>query len=138
MATVATFDIPQRSDIVQGRTRDWTIDLYQADGVTPLVISALDNVRAKLWATDGASPAIEAESLTPGTSFVTVNSVGVVNTTPARVTIRWDNTDTAGLTAGSVYKWELLLVDQSDGSEPKTICMGTCLVRGAATGDVGL
>ena len=87
MATVATFDIPQRSDIVQGRTRDWTIDLYQADGVTPLVISALDNVRAKLWATDGASPAIEAESLTPGTSFVTVNSVGVA-LSKARVALR--------------------------------------------------
>jgi len=138
MATVATFDIAQRMDIVQGRTGGWPLDLYQADGVTPLVISALDNVRAKLWITDGASPAIEAESLTPGTSFVTVNSVGVVNTTPARVTIRWDNTDTAGLTAGNVYKWELLLVDQSDGSEPKTICMGTALIRGAATGDVSL
>lgn len=138
MPTPATFDIPQRDDLVQGRTRDWTLDLYQADGVTPLVISALDNVRAKLWLTDAASPAIEAESLTPGTSFVTVDSVGVVNTTPARITIRWDNSETANLTAGTLYKWELLLVDQSDGSEPKTICMGTVLVRGAATGDVSL
>jgi hypothetical protein len=137
MATAPTFDIPQRLDLVQGRTRDWSFDLYEATGA-PLVISALDNVRAKLWITDAASPAIEAESLTPGTSFVTVNTVGVVNTTPARVTVRWDNTDTAGLTAGNVYKWELLLVDQSDGSEPKTICMGTALIRGAATGDVSL
>ena len=133
---VATFDIAQRSDIVQGRTRDWTLDLYQADGVTPLVIDALDNVRAKLWATDGAAPAIDAESLTPADSYVEIVTNGVVNTTPAKVRIHWHQTDTVGLTAGSVYKFELLLIDQSDGSKAKTICMGTCLVRGAATGDL--
>lgn len=138
MAALATFDIPQRGDIVQGRTRDWTFRLKQGDGATALVIDALDNVRAKLWYTDGASPDIEAESLTPASSKVIVETVGVANTTPARVRVRWHKSDTINLVADRLYKYELILVDESDGSEPKTICMGTVLVRGAAAGDVSL
>lgn len=138
MATLATFDIPQRDDLVQGRTRDWVIRMRQADGKTPLGIDALDNVRAKLWYTDGASPDIEAESLTPADSRVTVETNGVDGVTPARVRIRWHKNDTDALVADRLYKWELILVDESDSSQPKTVCMGTVLVRGAATGDLSL
>lgn len=135
MAANPSFDIPQQLVLVQGRSLPWAFNLYDV-ARAPLVVDALDNVRAKLWTTDGASPAIDAESLTPADSYVEIVTNGVVNTTPAKVRIHWHQSDTAGLTAGAVYKFELLLIDQSDGSKAKTICMGTVLIRGAATGDV--
>lgn len=112
-----------------GRTTDVTLDLYGPDGETPLVLSVSDVVEARLWDTDGASPDWTAN--TSGTeSKVTVVDVGTSGTTPARVTVRFHETQTAAIAAGR-YNFELFVKDDSDGDLSKPLCRGSAVVNGS-------
>jgi hypothetical protein len=204
--------------IEQGRTKKWQIQCYEGDLETELVVEASDVWRFKIWATDGAAPAIEASSLAAATgnftadagtdvctdaahglsngqavrltttdtlpgglalnttywvidkttdtfklsltsggsavditgagvgthtwtrthSSITVDTVGLANTTPATVTVKLDQVDTVGLTADTYYDYELALVDDSDDDKIKTVIRGQILCVGAATGSLGL
>ena len=114
-------------------------DLYDADGETPLVITALDNVRFKVWATDGTTPAIECQSLVPGSgSYVAVTTIGSAGVTPARIVIHLLQADTTTLTVGTQYYGEVILIDQSDGSKAKPLGRFPIRVVGTAAGSVAL
>ena len=110
------------------------LDLYTEDG-TPLAIANDDHVRAKLWATDDATPAIDAE-IGGSTSKVEVVDLGD-SSTPARVKVTFHETDTASLVAGTPYTFELILVDHSDSDLNKALCRAPVDVVGTSTGDVG-
>jgi hypothetical protein len=98
----------------------------------------------KLAATSGGS-AIDITSAGVGThtwtrtrSKITVDSLGVGSTTPATVTVKLDQVDSAGLTADTYYDYELSLVDDSDDDKIKSIIRGKILCEGSATGSLGL
>ena len=120
--------------LMQGRTSEAVIDLYGADG-SPLVLSVTDEIRAVVWSTDDAAPEIEADTGTTD-SKVTVDSVGVVNSTAARVTVRFHQADTADLDAATDYKFELYLLDDSDSDLAKPICRAPVTVSGSSTSSV--
>lgn len=116
-------------DLYVGRTTDVTFDLYGPDAETPLVLQVADDVEARLWDTDGASP--DWTTNTSGSdSKVTVNDVGSSGTTPARVTVRFHQTQTANLAIGR-YNFELFLEDDSDSDLKKPLCRGTAVVNGS-------
>lgn len=126
-------------EVYNTRYTSIVLDIYDPDGETPQAITALDNVRFKVWATDGASPAIECQSLVPGSgSYVAVGTIGSAGVTPARVTIHLLQADTATLTAGTQYYGELILIDQSDSSKAKPLGRFPIRVVGTATGTVAL
>jgi hypothetical protein len=98
----------------------------------------------KLAASSGGA-AIDITSTGTGThtwtrtaSQITVDTVGLANTTPATVTVKLDQVDSVGLTADTYYDWELALVDDSDDDKIKTIVRGKMLCVGSATGSLGL
>lgn len=204
--------------IEQGRTKKWQVECYEGDLSTPLVVQAADVFRFKVWATDGAAPAIDASSLAAATaactandgtdvitsvghglangqavrltttgalpgglalnttywirdattdtfklaatsggaalditsagtgthtwtrtaSLITVDSLGVAATSPATVTVKLDQVDTAGLTADTYYEYELALVDDDDDDKIKTVIRGEMYCAGMSTGGLGL
>lgn len=136
--STATFYQPPL-EIYWKRYTRFTFDIYDADGETPLAIESGDNVRFKVWATDGATPAIECESATPGSgSYVEVVSTGTSGSVPARVTVHLLQTDTDDLTVGTQYYGELLLVDDSDSDRAKPLARMPLSVIGMAAGDITL
>lgn len=217
MAELATFYLDPW-EVFAHRTQDFVIDLYEPDGKKQLVIQSSDNVRFKLWKTNGSAPDLECDSKGPhsatftadattdtitsnahelangdlvrlsnsggalpaglatGTDYyvlntatntfkvsltqggaavditgagtgthtwtvqrskITVNSVGVPSTTPARVTVRLHQNDTDTLTAGR-YDGELALVDDDDDDVIKPVCRMKVDVIGSALGAVGI
>lgn len=116
------------------RTTTLTLDLYTSDG-SPLPIASDDQVRAKIWDVDGTSPEIEISTDTTP-SAIAVDELGDAGT-PARVTIKFHQTDTDGLTPGTAYYFELFLVDHSDSDLAKPLCRADVVVLGTATGDIG-
>jgi hypothetical protein len=115
------------------------LSLYQEDGETPLGIAADDNVRFKVWATDGGVPVIECQSVTPGSgSFVEVVGIGSSGTTPATVVVKLLQADTALLTVGTQYYGELLLIDKSDSNKAKSLTKFPIRVDGTAAGSVAV
>jgi hypothetical protein len=121
-------------ELVENRTTEIVLDLYGADG-SPLVLSVADELRAVVWSTDGAAPEIEADTGTSN-SKVTVDDVGVVNATPARVTVRFHQTDTNALVAATAYTFELYLLDDSDSDLAKPVCRAPVTVSGSSTSSV--
>lgn len=117
------------------RSTEITFDCYDADG-SALVVDVADNVRFKLWSTDDASPLVDAD-IGGATSEVIIDDYGTVGTTPARVRVIIDEADTASLSASTAYKFELILVDNSDSDRNKTICRGDATAYGTATGSTG-
>lgn len=117
------------------RSTEVTFDCYDADG-SAMVIDVADNVRFKVWATDDATPAVDAD-IGGATSEVIVDDYGTINTTPARVRVIIDEAETTNLSTSSTYRFELILVDNSDGDRNKTICRGDVTLYGTATGTVG-
>ena len=116
-------------DLYAGRTTDVTLDLYGPDAETPLVLQSGDDVEARLWQTDGGAPSFSTNKA-GSDSKVTVDNVGVTGTTPARVTIRFHQTQTASLTAGR-YTFELFLEDDSDSDLKKPLCRGFATIKGS-------
>lgn len=137
--STASFILPEKQ-ISFGRYAKIVVLLYEADGETELAIEAGDNVRFKLWATDGAAPAIDAERGSPDgiTSCVEVTTNGVAGVTPARAVIHLESGDTDGLTVGTQYYGEVILVDDSDSDRAKPMGRFPIQVLGTATGDIGL
>jgi hypothetical protein len=123
-------------DLFVRRTTKYTFDLYNEDG-SQLVIAADDNVRAKVWATDDATPDIEAD-IGSTNSEVEVVTLGVPSTTPAQVTVTFHQTDTADLDPAVSYRFELFLVDHSDSDRAKVLCRAEVVVNGSAAGDMGV
>lgn len=110
------------------------LDIY-TDAGSPVAIASDDHLRAKIWATDDAAPAIDAE-LGGSPSKVEVVNLGD-SSTPARIRVTFHETDTASLVPGTPYKFELILVDHSESDVNVTLCRGPVEVEGTATGDVG-
>lgn len=70
-------------------------------------------------------------------SIVTIDDVGVADTSPATVTVRFHQNDTVDLAAG-FYVFECAVVDDSDLDAIKPVCRTTVEVKGSGTGDLGL
>jgi hypothetical protein len=137
--STASFVLAEKQ-ISFGRYARIAVLLYEADGETPLAIAADDNVRFKLWATDGAVPAIEAERAAQNgtTSVVEVTTNGAAGVTPARAVIHLESGDTDGLTVGTQYQGEVILVDNSDYDRAKPMGRFPIQVLGTATGDIDI
>lgn len=133
MTATPAFFLPPLT-LSKRRTSALTLDLYTSDG-QPLPIQSGDQIRAKVWATDEASPDIEISKDTTD-SKITVVTVGSSGT-PAQITVLFHQTDTADLTAGTQYYFELFLVDASDSNLAKPICRADVQVLGVATGSIG-
>lgn len=70
-------------------------------------------------------------------STITVNTVGVAGTTPAKVTVKFHQWDTATL-AVQEYTGALVLVDDDDGDTAKECGRGVVNVLGSGGGELGL
>jgi hypothetical protein len=121
-------------ELSQKRTSELVLDLYGADG-SPLVLAADDEIRAAVWSVDGAAAEIVADTGTTN-SKVTIDSLGVVNSTPARVTIRFHQTETVSLVVATAYTFELYLLDHSDSDLSKPICRAPVTVNGSSTSSI--
>ena len=128
-----TFFIPDIT-LTKRRTTLLRLELYDESG-DALPIAADDELRAKVWATDDATPDIDADTGTTD-SKVIVNSLGSSGV-PADVTVRFHEDDTATLTAGTAYTFELHLVDHSDSDLAKPVCRANVTVLGTPTGNSG-
>lgn len=89
------------------------------------VLAATDVVRFRLWSTDDTTALIAATDATPsaGGTTVTIETRGVENTTPARVTVKLSTTDT-DRTNGS-YHFLVDVMDDSDSDRYQPACRGT-------------
>lgn len=71
-------------------------------------------------------------------SKITVESVGVTDTTPAQVLLTLHEWDTNTLTADTVYDGQLVLVDDDDGDAAKIALVGKMVCQGSGGGELGL
>lgn len=117
-------------EIAWKRTQEVVLDLYAVDG-SPLNLAADDEVRFAIWKTDGSSETILGDTGTTN-SKVTMNDLGDADT-PARVTLRFHQTDTVNLTLTDQWKLELFLLDHSDSDLAKPLCWAPVVVSGRST-----
>ena len=126
--------------LLRGRTEDVEFFLYDADD-SPLGLAVSDVVRFKLGTSEVATPALDLDSVAATTngSVVTVNTIGSAGVTPAKVTVRFAQADTA--TLSGKYYGELDVVDDSETSPANAIKpagQGTITFAGSMGGDIGL
>lgn len=117
-----------------GRTVDFTVPLYEADGTTAVVLSSGDVVRCKVGRAGTATLDIDSVAATANGSLVTIDTLS-----PASVTIRFAQGDTSSLRG--VYDVEVGMVDDSETAPAdafKPAEQGSLAVRYTMDGDVGL
>lgn len=138
-----TFQWDEPIELEAGRTCDYVFSLYQPSG-KPAAIPANSAARFKLCATaDDATPLLDIDSVAPltGKSVVTINSQGVQDVSPARVTVRFAQDDTKDFEPGAEYFGELGVVDASE-TDPlnafKRAGYGPVTIKPSPGGDVGL
>lgn len=124
----------------KGRTQDFTVNLYEADGETSITMEATDEVRCKIYRRDAATPVLDLDSVgaTASGSVVTIVALGA--SPVASVTVRIAQGDTSGLEPG-VWSAEIDVVDDSETAPAnaiKHVESGTFHLLGSGGGDVGL
>ncbi len=101
----AQFKFPKQ-ELFHNRRNQWTLEIYEADRETEVVLAAGDIVRCHVWSgTDGDTPFVTVDSETPtaNDSIITIDVMGTANTTPAQVTVVIEPDDSSLCTAGSQY-----------------------------------
>jgi hypothetical protein len=126
--------------VFAGRTDDHKFTLFKTDE-RAMAIDSGDVVRFKLAKKPGDDPLLDIDSLAASAagSKVTKSVLGVENTTPAVVIVRFGQGDTVGLTPGD-YFGELGLVDVSETNPAnafKRIAYGKVTLKPSPGGDVG-
>jgi hypothetical protein len=111
---------PRSFEIVayQNRTIDFSAELFEADGVTGVVLQDADTVRFKLSYGTGA-PLLELSTDGPNTndSSVTVNDLGGnPEGAPAKVTIRMAQVDLKTVVWPGTFDAEISVVDATETS----------------------
>lgn len=125
-----------RLSALQGRTRDFTLTLYEADGTTGVALAAEDVVRVKIGLR-GATPLLDLDSVaaTSNGSLVTITSI----VAPAVCTLRLAQGDLSSLFPGA-YDLEVSVVDDSETAPAdaiKSATQGVLHVLPSMGGDVG-
>ncbi len=124
-------------EISRRRTDDWQFTIYEIDAATGITLSATDEVRFKLFETDG-TVALDIDSIgaTANGSIVTISDLGP----PAVVIVRFGQDDSAALALVD-HCGELLVVDDSETNPANAIKLaayGLVKVLKSGSGDVGL
>lgn len=119
----------------RNRTRDYTIDLFEPDRTTPVLLAATDVVRVKIGR--GTSiPSLDLDSVA-----ATANGSVVAFTTGTNdVTLRLAQADLLAMTAG-VYDVEVAVVDDSEtapANAVKHVEWGCLSLQDTMAGDIGL
>lgn len=103
-----------------------TLSLHQEDLRSPLAIDgSSDDIEVRLFKV-GSSAALSANKA-GSNSNVTVSDAGSPST-PAIITIRWHETDTAALAVGERYELIAYLEDASDSNLKKQLFYGQVVV----------
>lgn len=102
-------DVNATLDVEIGYTTDYQFTLYEADAVTGITLQATDNIRCKVGTVGGSIILDIDNDATASGSVSTITQT----TSPAVVTVRFAQGDTAALTAGT-YDAVLVLVDDSE------------------------
>ena len=119
----------------KNRTADYSIQLFEADGTTELVLAAADSVRIKIGRT-GATPNLDLKS-GAATSNGSVPSFTVGTND---VTLRIGQADLSSIVPGA-YDMEVLVVDDSETAPDnaiKHVQFGVLMVHDSQTGAVTL
>jgi hypothetical protein len=136
---------PRSFEIVayQNRTIDFSASLYQADGVTGVVLVSGDVVRFKLSYGTGL-PLLDLSSDAPNAngSGVTINDLGGETLgKPAVVTIRLAQADLLSIVGPYTFDAEILVVDVTE-TDPldaiKSVQLGIVHVLRTPAGAIGL
>lgn len=133
MAVEPSYYLPPIT-VPKDRTSQQRVKLWADDGA-PATFESADNFRLKLWAKGSATPVIDVDE-GGATSRVEVVSLGTAGVAPAEVIAHFHETETASLTAGGEYLWELLVWDDS-ASVNRSICQGPVIVAETTGGDTG-
>lgn len=117
-----------------GRTVDFTVPIFEADGSTVIVLTNTDVVRCKVGR-GSATPDLDIDSVgaLTGDSIVTIDTLD-----PASVTVRLAQADTAGLLG--IYDIEVSVVDDSETTPADAIKAaekGSIGFSPAPGGDIG-
>jgi hypothetical protein len=127
--------------LVQESTRTYTFDMYEADCSTQHVAAATDQVRFKLWQTNGAAPDLDLSNVANANgSRAYISDAGQAGISPAVATVKSAQDDTLTLTAG-LYNAELGFINDSATSPADAytvVARGTVRVIGSATWERGL
>ena len=128
------FSLGNVSSIPARSAWDLTATLYLPSATSNAVAYAAviandDVVRFRLFSGDDTTALLTATNATPSTNgtTVTIDTRGVVATTPAAVTIKLSATDT-DRAVGS-YEFLLDVQDISDGSRWQPACRGTIAIE---------
>lgn len=123
----------------RGRTRDFTLDLFEVDGTTPITLAADDVVRVKVYRGNAAEPILDLDSIAPSLAGSTVEFTAGTNDVQLRIA----QGDTSDLNPGA-YDVDVDVVDNSDhmGTSPQANAVkhaetGVAHVMGAAEGEMG-
>lgn len=130
-------------EIQAGRTSDYQFKLYKPNKKAA-AISGADVVRFKLTLkADDDDPLLDIRSgaTLAGGSTITVNVLGVEDTTPAEITVRFAQADTVDLDWMKDHHGELSLVDDSETVPPdaiKRVAHGPVTVQASPGGNITL
>ena len=118
-----------------GRTYDFTVPLYAADGTTPLVLAVNDIVRVKIGRKGDALLDLSSLAATTNGSRVTVTTLS-----PASCNVRLAQADTDAL--DGAYDMEVSVVDANDTNPAhpiKSADVGVLhVIGGPMDGSIGL
>lgn len=130
------FDLGTIASVPARSSWDLKATLYQPSATTnsvsyAAVLGADDIVRFRAWSDDGDTPIISATdaAASAGGTTVTIDTRGVVETTPASVTVRLSATDTDQSVAN--YRWMIDIQDSSDSDRWQPACRGILQITSA-------
>jgi hypothetical protein len=103
-------------NVYQNRTIDFSASLYEADGVTGVVLEDADVVRFKLsWGTGAPLLDLSTDGPNANDSVVTVNDLGgSPEGAPAKVTIRMAQADLQSVVWPGAFDAEISVVDATE------------------------
>lgn len=120
----------------RGRTKDYSVKLYEQDGVTAFTLAVTDVVRFKMSLGTGL-PVLDLRS---GAATAFGSKVTVTAVSPAEAVVRLAQGDLALLEPG-VYDAEVIVVDDSEtapADAAKCVEIGVVCIIPTAGGDLGL
>jgi hypothetical protein len=116
----------------RGRDVNFSLDLFESDGETPIVLAIEDQVLVKIGRDNGDDPILDCNSATPlATASVVSFSAG-----GSAVTFRLAASETAGLSPGA-YVVEVDLIDSADDDAFQWVQSGVLSVLDSLAGGDG-
>lgn len=126
---IPQFDLGVIASIPARSAWDHEFTLYEPDATSTAVgfsavMDTTDVARFRLFASDDAAALFTATNLAASANgtTVTINTRGVADTTPARITVDFDDAD-LDLAAGD-YLFVVDIMDDSDGDRWQPACHG--------------